>query len=90
LQCSKKTKKGFPCPINADRFFEGRPVCHVHDPNGIAAMNQKADTFIKNAEATHRRPESPQSYAEAMKAVRELSERVDNLEATIENLRNLL
>lgn len=33
-QCFARTKKGYPCPINADRLNDGKPVCHVHDKNG--------------------------------------------------------
>lgn len=33
-QCSRLTAKHQPCGNNADRTYEGKPVCHVHDPNG--------------------------------------------------------
>ena len=38
-QCSRRTKQGKPCPHHADRLHGGKPVCHVHDPNGTAAKN---------------------------------------------------
>lgn len=32
--CSAWTKSGEPCRVPADRFHQGRPVCHLHDPEG--------------------------------------------------------
>lgn len=34
-QCSTPTKKGRPCPFNADRVVSGAWFCHVHDPDGL-------------------------------------------------------
>lgn len=39
IKCPCLTKKGKPCPINADRIHDGKPICHVHDPNGLSAIN---------------------------------------------------
>lgn len=38
--CSATTKKGQPCPINADRVDEnGKAWCHVHDARGSYRKN---------------------------------------------------
>lgn len=33
-QCSATTRKGAPCPFNADRNRNGEWFCHLHDPMG--------------------------------------------------------
>ncbi len=33
-RCCATTKKGKPCPIQADRLTDGKPYCHIHDPLG--------------------------------------------------------
>ena len=36
MGCSRRTKKGQPCPNEGDRLDdEGKWVCHVHDPHGL-------------------------------------------------------
>jgi hypothetical protein len=32
--CCCSTRKGLPCPIDADREREGAWYCHIHDPQG--------------------------------------------------------
>jgi hypothetical protein len=38
VSCSATTRHGKPCPLLGDRTHPetGKPVCHVHDPNGKA------------------------------------------------------
>lgn len=63
IQCSCLTRKKAPCPFNADRVFEGKPVCHVHDPNGTAAKNRyKSQTPTKPSSA--RAPFTPTQSVE--------------------------
>lgn len=41
-RCSATTKKGQPCPINADRVDEnGEAWCHVHDANGTYQQQRR-------------------------------------------------
>lgn len=41
MPCCYLTAKGKPCPIEPDRLIDGQWVCHVHDPNGLAAKNRE-------------------------------------------------
>jgi len=76
IQCSHKTRKGKPCPFHADRTYEGLPVCHVHDPNGLAAQNRhkpqgprkppKARPPVAPANAPTTRPEASTPPASAL------------------------
>lgn len=40
-KCSFVTKRAKPCPNQADRYHEGKPVCHVHDPGGTFRLQQR-------------------------------------------------
>lgn len=41
-QCTMRTKKQRPCPINADRLHLGNWYCHVHDPEGLFQQQARA------------------------------------------------
>jgi len=49
-KCIAITKKGKPCPINADRYRSGNWYCHVHDQLGLFRIN-----VIKNRQAIKNR-----------------------------------
>jgi len=40
-QCCCLTRKGHPCPINADRVWRDEQFCHVHDPDGVYQRSQR-------------------------------------------------
>lgn len=40
LRCPALTKKGTPCPIDAEESRNG--WCHVHDPNGKMKLSSKS------------------------------------------------
>lgn len=42
MRCSAVTRKKKPCPIEADRYADGQPVCHVHDPSGVFQLQAAA------------------------------------------------
>lgn len=44
-RCTTPTKRGTPCPLNADRQRNETWYCHVHDPEG--ACQQQIKTGIK-------------------------------------------
>lgn len=61
-KCSMLTKKKIPCPLYGDRVRAGVWFCHVHDPEGQAALNLKAKREEKKAQLilrpkTKRRPQ---------------------------------
>ena len=44
MQCAAFTKKGRPCPIDADRLEQdGRWVCHIHHSAGLFQSQVKAN-----------------------------------------------
>ena len=51
-RCSQLTKKGRPCPIEADRVGpHGYPVCHVQDPGGVYQRQNRKELPRHRAEA---------------------------------------
>lgn len=54
IHCSARTRKGAPCPINADRIRNGAPYCHVHDPQGVYQQQNRGELPRHRAEAQPR------------------------------------
>ena len=90
MQCSRLTRKGFPCPIHADRVYEGHPVCHVHDPAGLAAENRnksgkpqkEGQILLQTGDLPKKHHESPDLVAVA-RATKALAERLESLESRL-------
>ena len=53
--CETITRKGKPCPIEADRVREGVWYCHVHDPEGLYRLQVKANAADDRIDRQERR-----------------------------------
>lgn len=40
-RCCRITKKKKPCTLDADREIDGKWYCHLHDPHGTWAQQQR-------------------------------------------------
>ena len=58
--CESTTKKGNLCPILADRLYQGKWVCHIHDPAGtFRQQHPERRTLTTQPVVTAKPPETP-------------------------------
>lgn len=82
-QCCATTRKGTPCPIEADRKTGGKSYCHVHDPSGKFKQKLRDKRAKKRRERQAPKLTTPGS-ADLKKRVAELESQVAEMQSAID------